>query len=246
MLKKYYKWSLILLLPAWVYASFLLAQLIVVGILWLIKQFGVPVVLINKSVLEAVCVAIIYLLTLLIVIIVPWLAKRIHTNIKEIGLDRLPLWIEIIITPAGLILYLFLSAILMFIGSKIIPGFAINQAQDIGFSQLSHRYEYILAFSTLVILAPIAEEILFRGYLFGKLKKQVPIWAAIIVTSAVFGAVHGAWNIAIDTFALSVVLCILRQTTGSIWPSILLHMAKNYIAFYILFINPTLITALIK
>ena len=116
--------------------------------------------------------------------------------------------------------------------------------EDVGFRQLNQRYEYILAFTTLIIIAPIAEEILFRGYLYGKLKKFVPIWVAILVTSALFGSIHGAWNLAIDTFALSIVLCLLRESTGNIWASILLHMAKNGIAFYILFINPTLFTTL--
>ena len=80
--------------------------------------------------------------------------------------------------------------------------------------------------------------------MYGKLKKFVPIWVAILVTSALFGSIHGAWNLAIDTFALSIVLCLLRESTGNIWASILLHMAKNGIAFYILFINPTLFTTL--
>ncbi len=246
MLKKYYKWSIFILLPFWVYFSFLLSQLVAVGIIWLLKQIGAPITLINKSVFEATCTAFIYLLTLAIVIFVPMMAKKVHTNMKEIGLDRLPIWTEIFIAPAGLVIYLILSAVLMYIGSKIIPGFVINQAQEVGFSQLSRRYEYILAFGTLVVLAPFAEEVLFRGYLFGKLKKQIPVWVAILVTSAVFGAFHGAWNIAIDTFALSIILCVLRQITGSIWPSIVLHMIKNSIAFYILFINPSFITSLLK
>jgi membrane protease YdiL (CAAX protease family) len=165
---------------------------------------------------------------------------------KEIGLDRLPTWTEIFITPAGFVIYFILSAVLMLVFSTMIPIIDLTQVQDVGFDQLNHRYEYLLAFSTLVILAPIAEEILFRGYLFGKLKKNVPIWLAIITTSIVFGMFHGAWNIGIDTFALSIVLCLLRQATGSLWPSILLHMLKNSIAFYILFINPVLSTMLLK
>jgi len=132
------------------------------------------------------------------------------------------------------------------LATNVLPGFNVNQVQDTGFDQLSARYEYILAFMTLVVIAPIAEEVLFRGYLYGKLKKFVPVWAAIVVTSVLFGFIHGAWNLAVDTFALSVVLCLLRESTGSIWSSILLHMAKNGIAFYILFINPSLLSILVK
>ena len=94
----------------------------------------------------------------------------------------------------------------------------------------------MLAFITLVVIAPVAEEVLFRGYLYGKLKKYVPVWAAILITSALFGLIHGTWNVAVDTFALSIILCLLRESTGGIWASILLHMIKNGIAFYFLFI----------
>jgi hypothetical protein len=103
-----------------------------------------------------------------------------------------------------------------------------------------------------VIIAPIAEEVLFRGYLLGKLKKSVPIWLAILITSLLFGAFHlvnsgnYSWNLAIDTFALSIVLCSLRVLTGSIWASILLHMVKNGIAFYLFFISPLLLVTLGK
>jgi membrane protease YdiL (CAAX protease family) len=142
--------------------------------------------------------------------------------------------------PVGLIVYLIISAVLMLVISTLVPSFDANQHQDTGFSGITQQYQLILAFITLVIVAPVAEEILFRGYLFGKLKKFVPIWVAILITSVVFGFIHGAWNLAIDTFALSVVLCLLRLSTGSIWAPMLLHMTKNGIAFYILFVNPIL------
>ena len=44
-----------------------------------------------------------------------------------------------------------------------------------------------------------------------------------------------AWNLAIDTFALSVVACVLREMFGSIWPSILIHMMKNGLIATVLF-----------
>ena len=93
---------------------------------------------------------------------------------------------------------------------------------------------------TLVIVAPIAEEVLFRGYLYGKLKGYVPaIWAAL-ATSLLFGIAHFQWTVGIDVFILSMFLCGLRSLTGSIWAGILVHILKNALAYYILFINPLL------
>ena len=47
---------------------------------------------------------------------------------------------------------------------------------------------------------------------------------------------HGQWNVGINVFAMSIVLCVMREITGSIYSGILLHMLKNMLAFYLLYI----------
>ncbi len=225
-----------LALSIWVVVGFYMSQIIAVILLRLLIAFGVPVRSLNEAVLNASIAAVIYIVTLILVVGLPWLIKKYYTSLQEVGLTRLPTWTDILMAPAGLIVYVFLSAILIYITTQIMPGFDVNQAQDTGFGGVNQRYELILAFVTLVVVAPVAEEVLFRGYLYGKIKKYLPIWAAILLTSATFGFLHGAWNVGVDTFALSVILCLLRESTGSIWSSILLHMTKNGIAFYFLFI----------
>ncbi len=205
---------------------------------------GISLANLNQSVLSALIAACIYGLTGLVVIGGPWLVRRYRTTRQDVALTRLPSWTDIFMAPAGLVVYFILSAILLVLAAHVIPGFNADQAQDTGFAHLNYQYEYILAFLTLVVLAPLAEEILFRGYLLGKLLKVAPLWLAILITSVLFGILHGSWNVGIDVFALSIVLCILRVSTGSIWAGVLLHMLKNGIAFYILFINPTLFSTL--
>jgi len=254
-------WWMLLALPAWVFSCFFAAQII--GLILFItiglyhvsinnlfdpnKAFSFSLTpSINSAILDTMLAAAVYFITIALAVAIPWLIKKSKTSWKDLGISRYPSWMDILITPAGFIVYIILSAVLVLIATHILPGFDVNQTQNVGFSGLSQRYEYILAFVTLVLIAPLAEEILFRGYLFGKLKKYVPVWAAVLVTSLLFGAAHGNWNVIIDTFALSVVLCVLRELTGNIWSSILLHMVKNGIAFYILFIYPTFLTTLVK
>jgi membrane protease YdiL (CAAX protease family) len=119
-----------------------------------------------------------------------------------------------------------------------VPGFPIDQAQDIGFKVYGSRLDNILAVVTLVIMASVAEEVLFRGYLYGKLKNSVPAIIAALATSLLFAAAHGQLNVAVDVFVLSLILCGLRSLTGSIWAGILVHMIKNAIAYYALFVSP--------
>lgn len=238
------RWWMVIVLPAWVFISFFVAQSMVFGLIWLLLAIKVPIKSINQTVLSALIAGIVYMITLAIVVVIPWVVKRYRTSKIDIGLTRLPRWTDILITPAGLISYLIISSVLILLATQLLPWFDVNQVQETGFNQINQRFELILAFITLVVIAPVAEEILFRGYLYGKLKKYVPIWVAILATSLLFGAIHGAWNLAIDTFVLSIILCLLRESTGSIWSSILLHMAKNGIAFFILFIYPLLFTTL--
>lgn len=238
------KWWVIIALPAWVFASFIAAQLLSTAFIWVLKTLGVPIGGLNENILNSIFAVVIYGLTFALVIGLPWLLKRRRVSQNDLGIQRLPTWTDIWMAPIGLVVYFILSSILILGATTLLPWFDVAQAQDTGFSGLSQRYEFILAFITLVVLAPVAEEILFRGYLFGLLKKYIPVWIAVVATSLLFGAIHGAWNVAFDTFALSIILCLLRLSTGSIWAPILVHMTKNAIAFYILFINPMLLNTL--
>lgn len=238
-----------IILPIWVFFSFVAAQLLLTILVALAVFFDIPFRNINEAALNASLAAIMYILMLGIGVGIPILFKKMKISKDELGISRLPSWMDIIITPAGFIVYLILTAILMFVASELVsylPWIDLNQSQDVGFNNIYRQFEYLLAFITLVIMAPVAEELLFRGFLFGKLKKYVPIWLAIVITSLLFGLIHGQWDLAIDTFALSVILCVLRLSTGSIWAPILLHMTKNGIAYYFLFINPTFLTKLIE
>ena len=240
---------LIVALPAWVAASFLGAQLLVSLLIIILRQAGVQFSALNTSILETVLAASVYVLTLAIVVMVPWWVRRHATSREDVGLTRLPSWMDIGLAPAGFVVYLLASGIVMYLVTTFVPGFNGTEVQEVGFDDLTNRFEYLLAFFTLVIVAPIAEEAIFRGYLYGKLRKRAPLWVGMLVVSILFAALHMNWsdgtlkglNVAVDVFVLSLVMCSLREVTGSIWAGILLHMMKNGLAFYLLFINPQLL-----
>lgn len=242
--KKYFSQSgKAILLALWTVVGFGAARAILSGIFYALDSFGISFNEVDKTVLNTVLSAVVYVLALAIIIGVPWWLKKYRTTKQDIGLTRLPSWMDIGLAPAGFIIYFLGSALLAYIVGILIPAIDMKQVQTTGFdsSDFLHYYEYWLTFITLIVIAPIAEEIVFRGYLYGKLRKIIPMWAAIFITSLLFGAVHGQWNVAIDVFVLSLVLCSLREVTGNIWAGILLHMLKNGLAFYLLFINPSLL-----
>ena len=59
---------------------------------------------------------------------------------------------------------------------------------------------------------------------------------AILLVSILFGVVHLQWNVGVNVFATSVVLCLMREVTGTVYAGILLHMLKNGIAFFLLYV----------
>lgn len=231
-------------LPAWVFLGFMLAQALVLALLSALRYAGVSFDSVNASVFNATASGIIYALAITLVIGVPWWIKKRPTTLNDLGIQRPPSWMDLVWAPTGLFVYLVSTTIVMALATQFLTFVDFSQTQETGFAQLASRPEFVLAFISLVVIAPVAEEVLFRGYLLGKLRKYAPLWVAILITSALFAFVHFQWNVAIDVFVLSIVLCLLRVVSKSLWPSILLHMMKNGVAFYFLFINPSLLSTL--
>lgn len=227
--------------PSWVLVSFFVAQFLTVGLLLAIKQLGFSFENINEAVFQTITTAIIFALSLAITIFVP--QKVLHTSVtkKQLGLTWLPSWFDLLAGPLAFIPYLIIAVIILGVAQSLFPSFDASQQQDVGFRSLYNGWEYGLAFLTLVVIAPLAEETLFRGYLYGMLRPRIGLFLAAIVTSALFGVLHGQWNVGLSVFALSLVMCGLRELTGSIWAGVFLHVVKNFIAFYALFVAPSLL-----
>ena len=80
------------------------------------------------------------------------------------------------------------------------------------------------------LLAPLAEELLFRGALFGWLRGHLPAWPTILATALAFAAIHGLAPIMVP---LAVVVGIAagyaRERAGSVTPLILAHLIQNVV-----------------
>lgn len=216
----------------WVFVAIFGAQyavayplLWIAGKEWLLSTVG-----------TAVYSALAYTLAMALIIFVPWKCfKKWKTDREELGLLGEPTWTDIGLAPIGYIASLILAWIFTALFS-IFPWFDAVQAQDVGFSSLTSGGDRLIAFITLVIVAPIVEEIIFRGWLYGKLRAKMSMIPAMIIVSILFGIVHGQWNVGITVFAISLVLCFFRETTGTIYSGMLVHMLKNGIAFFLLYV----------
>ena len=220
----------------WTLVVFFASAAITSIVLSLLSKVGVPIKTLPAALLQSIFSVAVYLLTLIIVIGVPYLLAKSKTTLVQLGVNRVLSWADIGLGLVGFIPYIAIKILLVTVVALLFSGYDGNQVQDIGFSTVSSQGNMILAFITLVIVAPVAEEIVFRGYLYGKVKKYIGTIGATLLVSACFGLVHLQPNLIVDTFALGVILCVLRELTGSIWAGVILHMIKNGIAFYVLFI----------
>lgn len=84
----------------------------------------------------------------------------------------------------------------------------------------------------IVLGAAIAEEVCFRGMLFGGLRERLPRWAAALIAGVVFGLLHAFTGLSAvpPLIFFGFVLCLLYEQTGSIVPGMLLHALNNSVA----------------
>lgn len=176
--------------------------------------------------------------------LVMWfIIKRYRESWRDYGVRKSPLFQAITYAAVGIMVYYITLVITLAIasGTGLVD---TNQEQDIGFSRDTSGPLLILVFIGLVALPATVEELLFRGFLFTRLRKALSfVWTTVVV-SVVFGVLHlqlgggsaPLWSVMIDTAILSIVLCYVRERTGSIWTGVLIHGLKNSIAFVALFL----------
>lgn len=128
------------------------------------------------------------------------------------------LWVGVALDPA---LYFAVTLVL----------FALPEAWMKGYNEASAGLDDggLVGVLAVVVVAPVVEEFIFRGLIMTRLSRAMPGWLAILLSAAVFGACHGNPVWFAYAFVLGAVFGLMDWRAGSIWPSILGHVAFNAI-----------------
>ena len=94
----------------------------------------------------------------------------------------------------------------------------------------------VLEVITSIILAPIIEELLFRGVLFNRLKIRTGIVAAMIISSFIFAIGHEFGGIT-SAFLFGICMCIIYLKTDNILMTMSIHFLNNLVAVLLEFGN---------
>jgi len=81
------------------------------------------------------------------------------------------------------------------------------------------------------VLAPVAEEVFFRGFLYAGMRSRWGVGWALVASSLIFALIHLTPSVLPPLFIMGLLLAYLYERSNSLWPSVLLHAAVNSIAF---------------
>ena len=100
----------------------------------------------------------------------------------------------------------------------------------------------VIAGILIVILAPLSEELFFRGFMFGAMRRSMSLWPAALISAVVWGSLHlsgGNIGVAIQISILGIILAWLYERSGTLWAPVTAHGINNAIAFAVLVADST-------
>ena len=208
-------------------AEIIVVMLLRVGMFW-------PV----QTALGALCLRLLVYVVMvgLLLFAAAKLDKRRGKMAELCGMGRMMSFLDIGLAIAGTVVYILLTLLTQYVLRQM-PWYDASQLQQLGVSTHLYGVELVAAYVVLVIATPFFEELIFRGILYGQLRRTLlPAWATALAVSILFGLAHGQWNVGVDVFCLSLVACFLRERTGTIWPGVVIHTIKNGVAFWFIFV----------
>jgi uncharacterized protein len=155
------------------------------------------------------------------------LARWRRVSLAQLGWRKAPpMWT--VLAPAG---YVAVAAVEFVLGAvtAVFAGTRTHSAQcDLVQYQLGASATLVILHS--VIVAPLVEETIFRGLVFPYLRRYWPFLPAALVSGAFFAAMHLEPRSLLAFTGLGVLFAWLRERTGSIWSSVILHATANAVA----------------
>ncbi|HKC05801.1 MAG TPA: CPBP family intramembrane glutamic endopeptidase, partial [Methylomirabilota bacterium] len=85
----------------------------------------------------------------------------------------------------------------------------------------------LLAVIVIGGLAPVGEELFFRGFMLTRLRRVWSAGPAILLTAIAFGVIHGEWVHGVLATGIGIYLGLVTERSGSVVPAVICHVANN-------------------
>jgi hypothetical protein len=160
--------------------------------------------------------------------------RRKNLNWVSVGL-RSTTWSWVLISvTVTLILIPIVSLItlaVLFLSGQPLDNPQLDFLLPEGLSALDAIFMLLLA----GIVAPFGEELLFRGVIYTFLRERWGIWLSVLLSSFLFGLIHGNVAIGVTGFLLGVVAAIVYEYSKSLWTAVVVHAINNSLKIALLY-----------
>ena len=97
--------------------------------------------------------------------------------------------------------------------------------------EVQHQYgkALLVAIPAVCFIAPIAEETVFRGFLFGWMRKIMPLWSAAVTSGLIFSLLHFQPQLLVPLWIVGIILAYVYHYSRSLIPGMLTHGIFNLI-----------------
>jgi uncharacterized protein len=157
-----------------------------------------------------------------------WLYLRKGDRLAAVHLDR---WSKLPLINTVVMAAVLIGAGLAFnwaYGAYVVPDIEVQAELRRLFAAIPDTaLNSVLLLVTIAVVAPLLEEILFRGLLQNSLSKRLPAWAAIALSALVFGAMHMDLYAMPPLVIMGAIFGVIYHLTGSLRVTIVLHMINN-------------------
>lgn len=188
----------------------------------------------------------VYLLQSLIIVLPLYffVIRKYNLKLSDFGFLKFPFWNGVYSVLKGYLAFLgiafLISSIQLFYDINI-PGFGQQESPLPLFG--NDIFSIYIAFLVIVFLAPLVEELVYRGYVLQTLLSKMKVFWASILSAGIFACFHLEFSSVIPLFILGLIMNYIFIKNKSIWPSIIFHAFNNGITLiiqYYLILHPEL------
>ena len=181
--------------------------------------------------------AVVYLLLTQVTFLVIWLsfhgARRISFSATKFSVRKANVWTALLSMLTGVICVLGFVWLMEGCFGKLFSLWGINDGLAFEINSVPRLF---LALFVLGIVPAICEELIFRGVIFGGLRKSFGMWTSVVLCGLLFALMHQSVTQLIYPFILGCVLAVVMERTGNILYPILIHMFNNFTTVILTFV----------
>lgn len=159
-----------------------------------------------------------------------WVKLRHQVGLRELGVRFRPsdIGAGVLAALLGLGVGAAITSIVLSI-AKSVSHKVVTTPQQL--PTIDRNPQWVLAFFAVVVVAPIAEELFFRGFLYQALRRWRGVTQGIALSALIFALAHVSPLIIPSIFALGIILAYVFEKRGSLAATMAAHMSYNLIGF---------------